>query len=324
MLLVLKRHQFRISNLDGRWKHVFECSMSYHKGGDRFVDFCFICNQPVVGLAALESHCQEHIDRRELPVRCDFVKFRRAIACPGRCMTCMHNQRRPASRRLYGFKKQVSWEKHINHCFQIYTENLGRTGLLPCPNLDCFTAYESEQELWYHFQDAHGYPSRGVRTKIEKERDVFIHSKGDSVARKRLRAKSATDSSDVTSAEWAKPESVSTQTSPELNPGDLEADLDSSRARTPLSTPFYVDEALQDECLSVTSSSSSPSPIGVEGFINDEPTHLAIPRHAHMAILMSGIQPGTDHIRLMMMYWPTTAAKCPEPDFRTNTGHESF
>ncbi|KAK0615607.1 hypothetical protein B0T17DRAFT_348288 [Bombardia bombarda] len=77
-------------HIDRRWRHVFECSLAYHKGEHKLADFCFICNNPVAGQKAWEIHCQGHVARHELPLRCDFVKFRRAIACAGRCMTCMH------------------------------------------------------------------------------------------------------------------------------------------------------------------------------------------------------------------------------------------
>ncbi|RYP60388.1 hypothetical protein DL771_010531 [Monosporascus sp. 5C6A] len=216
---------------------------------------------PEAGRAAWESHCREHIDRRELPFRCDFVKFRRAVACPGRCITCMHNERFPASRRLYGFKKQVSWEMHINDCFRIFVENLGGTGSLPCPNSDCSVAYDSEEESWYHFQDAHSYPPRKVKTKIEKEMDIFVHSEGDGVAKKRRRIRVGVNSLDMAITEGSKLKgepNLSPQAPLEPNLVDLEAELDSSCASTLLSPLFDVDKALQDEYPSVT---SIPSPL---------------------------------------------------------------
>ncbi|KAK0628289.1 hypothetical protein B0T17DRAFT_149461 [Bombardia bombarda] len=131
-------------HIDRRWRHVFECSLAYHKGEHKLVDFCFICNNPVAGQKAWEIHCQGHVARHELPLRCDFVKFRRAIACAGRCMTCMHDTRLPATRRLYGFKKQASWEKHVNECFLFHVNNLGKTDMIPCLDPECFIAYESD------------------------------------------------------------------------------------------------------------------------------------------------------------------------------------
>ncbi len=142
--------------------------MAYHKAGHKFVEFCSICHHAVAGLKAWEGHCQEHIDRHELPLRCDFVKFRRAIVYPGRCMTCTQNERLPPSRRLYGFRKQVSWKKHINDCFPTYLGKLGTAKVLPCPDPNCSTAYESEQDLWYHLQYAYSYPARSVGTKTKK------------------------------------------------------------------------------------------------------------------------------------------------------------
>ncbi|RYP05254.1 hypothetical protein DL765_009896 [Monosporascus sp. GIB2] len=243
--------------------------MAYCKGNGRSVNFCFICNHPVAGLTAWESHYREHIDRRELPLRCDFVKFRRAVACPGRCMTCMHNERLPASRRLYGFRKQVSWERYISDCFRTFVKNLRGTDLLPCPNPDCSAAYDSEEELWYHFQDAHSYPSRKVKTEIEKERGIFAHSEGDGVAKKRRRVRVEVDSLDMALTEGSKSERE-LQALPELDLIDLEAELDSSCASTPLSPLFDVDKALQDECPSAISIPSPLSAADVVGLSYDE------------------------------------------------------
>ncbi|RYO74330.1 hypothetical protein DL764_010855 [Monosporascus ibericus] len=103
--------------------------------------------------------------------------------------------------------------------------------LLPCPNSDCSVAYDSEEELWYHFQDAHSYPPRKVKTKIEKEMDIFVHSEGDGVAKKRRRIKVGVNSLDVATTEGS---------------------------NTLLSPLFDADKALQDECPSVT---SIPSPL---------------------------------------------------------------
>ncbi|KAK0612550.1 hypothetical protein B0T17DRAFT_499912, partial [Bombardia bombarda] len=149
------------------------CRVAYHKGEHKLVDFCFICNNPMAGQKAWEIHYQGHVARHELPLRYDFVKFRRTIAYAGRCMTCMHDTRLPATRRLYGFKKQASWEKHVNECFLFHVNNLGKTDMIPYPDPECSIAYESDQQLWYHLQDAHSYPPRNATAKTKKKRKTF-------------------------------------------------------------------------------------------------------------------------------------------------------
>ncbi|KAK3939116.1 hypothetical protein QBC46DRAFT_365016 [Diplogelasinospora grovesii] len=257
--------------IDRRWKHVFDCSMAYHKGGNKVIEFCFICNR-------------SHIDGHELPLRCDFIKFRRAIACTGRCMTCMHNKRLPAARRLYGFMKQASWQKHVNECYSLYVEKLGKVDMIPCPNPDCSISHMSEQESWYHLQDAHSYPPRSFRTKTEKKRDIFVDGGRASVERKRRRVhvEQENGSSEPPSAEAIKPgtESIwSTPTTP--SPYSTNLETNSSGANTPLSSLFDVD-TLQEDCPSATSiSSPSLSLVDIENVGDNEyatyPSFLSCP-----------------------------------------------
>ncbi|KAI1085904.1 hypothetical protein F5B19DRAFT_481094 [Rostrohypoxylon terebratum] len=66
--------------------------MAHHKKTHKFIEFYFVYNRFVGGDMAWKSHCQEHIDRHETPLRCNFLRFHHAIACPGRCLICMHNK----------------------------------------------------------------------------------------------------------------------------------------------------------------------------------------------------------------------------------------
>ena len=100
-------------------------------------------------------------------------------------MTCMHKTRLLAARRLYRFKKQVSWEKYINECFLTYVGSLGQADLILCPDPNCSIVYELEHELWYHLQDSHSYPLQDVRTKTEKGRNIFVDGGCSLVGRKR-------------------------------------------------------------------------------------------------------------------------------------------
>ncbi|TLS20592.1 uncharacterized protein PpBr36_11315, partial [Pyricularia pennisetigena] len=159
---------------DDRWDHVFKCVKAQQQGEHKFVEFCFICNQAVGGSERWEIHCQEHVRKCEIRTRCDFVKFRRAIAYAGNCITCLHNEQLPAARRLYGFMKQSSWKKHIHECFFSYINKSGSQTELHCPDPLCSTEYDSTEDLWYHLQDAHSYPSPKAGCRLKTEKDPFM------------------------------------------------------------------------------------------------------------------------------------------------------
>lgn len=143
-----------------RWKRVFNCVLESSKQGYKFVDFCFLCQEPVAGKAEWEDHCQAHIQLNLLPSRCNPLIYRYATVSPGRYLVCMHNQNLSASKRFFGFKHQTWWEKHINTCFASYVSQACREHQILCPDSDCTECFETEQEAWYHLQDIHSYPAK--------------------------------------------------------------------------------------------------------------------------------------------------------------------
>lgn len=171
---VLLTYLFVRVDADNKWDHVFKCVKAQQQGEHKFVEFCFICNQAVGGFERWEIHCQEHIRKCEIPTRCDFVKFRRAIAYAGNCITCLHNEQLPAARRLYGFMKQSSWKKHIHKCFFSDINKSGSQTELHCPDPLCSTEYDSTEDLWYHLQDVHSYPSPQAGSRLKTEKDTFM------------------------------------------------------------------------------------------------------------------------------------------------------
>jgi hypothetical protein len=212
--------------------------MAYHKGKHKFIEFCFICNDTFVpNLTAWESHCQEHLNTHDLPTRCNLVNFRNALACPGRCLTCMYNTQLPASRRLFQFKKQVSWEDHVNECVPLFVAKFEKTGGIPCPDPGCGIKDQTEKELWYHLRDTHSYPCHKVKTKTKKQTDAFVHS--GTVGKNRRHVPIKADGFDLTSSPNVKlesePVSYASTPIPSFDVSDLGSSLDSSGSSPSLS-----------------------------------------------------------------------------------------
>ena len=192
-------------NVERRWRHVFECSKPTKDGSDS-AEFCFICSLWIADYSNWDRHCQEHIERNELPTRCDFVKFRRAIACPGRCLTCMHNEALPAAKRLQGFMKQVSWENHVNECYMAHTEKFLHANGVLCPDPRCAIVHETEATAWYHLQDAHSYPLRNPRARKAVDGQAWTSYVTDSNKRRRLHLKQEPEPSKFVRTNVDKPE----------------------------------------------------------------------------------------------------------------------
>jgi hypothetical protein len=168
----------------------------------------------------------------------------------------MYNERLPAARRLYGFRRQESWEKHVNECFSLYMDRLGKTDATPCPDPEYSITYKSNKRLWCHLQDAHSYPPRNHRLKTQKERDIFVDRGFLPTQRKRYRTRLVQEAtySELVPAADAKPD-WSMPTVPTSHDSDSEASTSPSTTNTTLSSIFDV-ESLQEDCPSVTSVSS--------------------------------------------------------------------
>lgn len=157
-----------------RWMHIFECSRHTYTVKDTFTQFCFICSMWIAGKDLWEIHCQSHISKEEIPIRCDLLRFRHGIAFPGYCITCLHNTGLPASQRVSGFMKEISWRKHIQKCFDKFAYDLAGAESIACPHPHCFSSYASVRETWYHLQDAHSYPTKEAEQKPSLKRHLFI------------------------------------------------------------------------------------------------------------------------------------------------------
>jgi hypothetical protein len=276
-----------------RWTHVFECSMAHHKAQYGFAEFCFLCSQWVTSKKAWESHCQVHIDEQEVPSRYDFVRFRHAIAYDGRCTTCYRKTDFPASRRLRGYRKHASWVKHVNECFAEYVRELEGQRTIPCPHLGCSVPCDTEQECWWHLQDAHGYPPRADRTKSSPEKGDPATPGGCGQTRRKRRQHdkeqetchtasgpkrrrpvpssrrsasprkegfisiSAEDFAPIPTEQLEMVESTSSVSSPwNTKAGSLQSSVNSSGVSTPLSKLFDTGSMSREDCLSATSASS--------------------------------------------------------------------
>lgn len=125
---------------------------------------------------------------------------------------------------------------------------------IPCPNPDCSNGSRSEQELWFHLQDAHSYPIRATKAKSEEERDIFVGQGNEYPQAKRRRAYSDQDSGKPGLTDASELEDKCNRTTPaSLN--YLESIASSSDTGAPLSSRFDVD-ASPERYPSVSSISS--------------------------------------------------------------------
>lgn len=125
---------------------------------------------------------------------------------------------------------------------------------IPCPNPDCSHGSGSEQELWFHLQDAHSYPPRDTKAKSEEERDIFVGQGNEYPQAKRRRIYSGQDSGKPGLTEASELEDKCIWTTP-ASPNGLESTASSSDTRALLSSGFDVD-ASQERYLSASSISS--------------------------------------------------------------------
>lgn len=170
----------------------------------------------------------------------------------------MYDERLPAARRLYGFRKKANWETHVNECFISYVDKRARTNAIPCPDPECSTIYETDQQLWYHLQDVHSYPPRKDRPKTKPKQDIFVDGTYTLARIKRRRTGTVEEVSNSKLASAAGTKSVVESYWPALSLptpySSSEASASPSTANTPLSI-FDVD-TLHKACRSATAISS--------------------------------------------------------------------
>ncbi|KAB5581217.1 hypothetical protein GE09DRAFT_1021124 [Coniochaeta sp. 2T2.1] len=101
-----------------RWDHVFRCQQNELMKEHSYAKFCFIptCSTWITSETAWHAHCQDHIDKNDLPFKCDPVKFRRAVACAGYCPFHLGDRKATAAERMQSFPDRSAWQRHISCC----------------------------------------------------------------------------------------------------------------------------------------------------------------------------------------------------------------
>lgn len=134
--------------------------------------FCFKCSEWIMSKADWELHCQGHIDRFDVPLRCDPITFRYALACAGHCPRCLRNSQRPAAERMYQFTNRARWLQHVQKCMQEDIQSIDRTKAIRCPyGRPCSMVLQSDQHVWPHLQDHHSIdmPNIGRKRRLDSE-----------------------------------------------------------------------------------------------------------------------------------------------------------
>jgi hypothetical protein len=151
---------------------VYRCYEADLKRRYGFAVFCFKCSEWITSEADWELHCQGHIDRFDIPLRCDPITFRYALACAGHCPRCLRNSERPAAERMYQFTNRARWLQHVQKCMQEDIQSIDRTKAIPCLyGSPCSMVLESDQHVWPHLQDHHSIdmPNAGRKRRLDSE-----------------------------------------------------------------------------------------------------------------------------------------------------------
>ncbi|KAI9776699.1 MAG: hypothetical protein M1839_009426 [Geoglossum umbratile] len=147
-----------------RWNHIYKCYQEDLKGKHGFAQLCFQCDEWITAKAEWQGHCQRHLDKPEtLPVQCDILTYRRTIASAGFCHFCLFDPNKPATERMHQWVHSQTWTDHVNAHFQELklersSEQEGGKAL-ECPDPRCVGAFDSIQNLQFHFQDIHCIPT---------------------------------------------------------------------------------------------------------------------------------------------------------------------
>ncbi|KAF4998781.1 hypothetical protein FDECE_11709 [Fusarium decemcellulare] len=128
------------------------------------------------------SHCQSHVNNRELPFRCDPVLFRNAIARAGYCPVHLGKEECPAHQRLRQFWDKSGWQRHVSTCVLQYIQAVKSPDNLSCPHPDCPVQTQSSEQLWAHLEDIHS-----VSQEPTKKRKSSQEDRQDSMPAKKFR-----------------------------------------------------------------------------------------------------------------------------------------
>jgi hypothetical protein len=127
---------------------VYSCSKADLKRRYGFAMFCFKCSEWATSAAGWELHCQDHIDKFDIPFRYDPVTFRYALTCARYCLKCLHKSQWPATKRLYQWENKARWLQHVQKHMQEDIQSIDCTKPIRCTyGPPCTMVLESEH-LW--------------------------------------------------------------------------------------------------------------------------------------------------------------------------------
>ncbi|KKO96715.1 hypothetical protein THAR02_11181 [Trichoderma harzianum] len=165
--------------LKNQWPHSYMCHKENYKRKYGFAKFCFLCSEWVISEREWEGHCLTHIEKRDIPFRCDPVTFRYGTACAGYCPVHLQNESLPARLRLKQYRLKQNWEDHIALCLASYIAN---SNSFLCPHMLCEFACNSRDDFEHHLDESHGIELKLVtkksqnprKRKLNSEKEIFI------------------------------------------------------------------------------------------------------------------------------------------------------
>jgi len=138
-----------------RWKHTYRCSEKFYEKNCGFAQFCFLCSCWITNQKAWLRHCQNHIDKHQVPFRCNPVFFRQAVACAGYCPIHLGRTDLPADTRMQQYLDTHAWKRHVSQCVSAYINARVESTSIACPHPECPRSFESGQDLQNHLKDVH-------------------------------------------------------------------------------------------------------------------------------------------------------------------------
>jgi hypothetical protein len=120
-----------------------------------YARFCFLCSTWLKGEESWKAHCEDHIAEQAIPIRCNPVTYRHAIACAGYCPVHLGRIDLPANARMRQWSDQDAWKRHIAQCFSAHLIQQRGLKTIACPHPKCPMEFLSEKDFWYHQNDIH-------------------------------------------------------------------------------------------------------------------------------------------------------------------------
>ncbi|XEV04772.1 hypothetical protein FSHL1_010059 [Fusarium sambucinum] len=153
-----------------RWWHVYRCLEKSYRRETGFASFCFICSAWMKDKTLWLSHCKNHIEKLTIPIRCNPVTFRHAMACAGYCPVHLGRAELSAEERMRQWSDQDAWKRHISQCFSKYLTYQRDSRAIPCPHPRCTEELSTEKEFWHHQGDIHSIFEKSVPIGKRKRR----------------------------------------------------------------------------------------------------------------------------------------------------------